>query len=106
MSGGRIGLLLFVVILGTAGLSLLGTLLSAMTVQVRAREVMFPLLILPLVIPVLIGAVQATAGVMRAMDGPNTPTGSASWSRSTSYSPSRASGGFRSCWRTERTVNG
>lgn len=62
---GRNGLLLFVVILGTAGLSLLGTLLSAMTVQVRAREVMFPLLILPLVIPVLIGAVQATAGVMR-----------------------------------------
>lgn len=62
--GGSLGLLLGVFALGTFGLSALGTLFSAMTVQVRAREVMFPILVLPLAVPVLIGAIQATAGVL------------------------------------------
>lgn len=61
---GEAGLLLGVFALGTFGLSALGTLFSAMTVQVRAREVMFPILVLPLAVPVLIGAIQATAGVL------------------------------------------
>lgn len=58
-------LLLGVFALGTFGLSALGTLFSAMTVQVRAREVMFPILVLPLAIPVIIGAIQSTAGIMQ-----------------------------------------
>lgn len=62
--GDGAGLLLSVFALGTFGLSALGTLFSAMTVQVRAREVMFPILVLPLAVPVLIGAIQATAGVL------------------------------------------
>lgn len=62
--GGGLPLLLGVFALGTFGLSALGTLFSAMTVQVRAREVMFPILVLPLAVPVLIGAIQATAGVL------------------------------------------
>lgn len=48
----------------TIGLSALGTLFSAMTVQVRAREVMFPILLLPLAVPVFIGAVEATRGAL------------------------------------------
>lgn len=59
------GLLLLVFILGTLGLAALGTLFSAMMVQVRAREVMFPILMLPLAVPVLIAAVQATAGILQ-----------------------------------------
>jgi len=58
--------LLFVPILalGTIGLAALGTLFSALTVQVRAREVLFPLLLLPLSVPVFIGAIEATRGLL------------------------------------------
>ena len=55
-------MLLLIFFFGTLGLSALGTLFSAMTVQIRAREVMFPLLLLPLAVPVIIGAVEATRG--------------------------------------------
>jgi heme exporter protein B len=61
---GRILQLAGVFVLGTLGLAALGTLFSAMTMQSRAREVMFPILLLPLAIPVLIGAVQATGGIL------------------------------------------
>jgi heme exporter protein B len=56
--------LLGVLALGAFGLSALGTLFSAMTVQVRAREVMFPILVLPLAIPLIIGAIQSTAAIL------------------------------------------
>ncbi|MFQ5949711.1 MAG: heme exporter protein CcmB [Nitrospiria bacterium] len=55
-------LLIFAV--ATIGLSALGTLFSALTVQIRAREVMFPILLLPLAVPVFIGAVEATRGAL------------------------------------------
>ncbi|MDP2829591.1 MAG: heme exporter protein CcmB [Sulfuricellaceae bacterium] len=62
--GSNLPMLLGIFALGTFGLSALGTLFSAMTAQIRAREVMFPILVLPLAVPVLIGAIQATAGVL------------------------------------------
>lgn len=62
--GAGLPMLLLVFVLGTLGLAALGTLFSAMMVQVRAREVMFPILMLPLAVPVIIGAVQATAGIL------------------------------------------
>ncbi|HEV8661939.1 MAG TPA: heme exporter protein CcmB [Candidatus Methylomirabilis sp.] len=46
--------------LGTVGFAAVGTLFSAMTMHLRAREVMFPLLLLPFVVPVLLAAVKAT----------------------------------------------
>ena len=51
-------------LLATMGLSAVGTLFSALTVQIRAREVMLPILLLPLVIPVMIAAVEATKGAL------------------------------------------
>jgi heme exporter protein B len=53
-----------VVILGTLGFAGVGTVLSAMTAQTRAREVLLPILLLPVAAPVLIAAVKATAGVL------------------------------------------
>ena len=50
--------------LATVGLSAVGTLFSALTVQIRAREVMLPILLLPLVVPVMIAAVEATKGAL------------------------------------------
>jgi heme exporter protein B len=55
---------LVVLILGTLGYATVGTLLAAIAVNTRAREVMLPVLLLPLAVPVLIGAVQATAGLI------------------------------------------
>jgi heme exporter protein B len=56
--------LVLVVILGTVGFAGVGTVLSAMTAQTRAREVLLPILLLPVAAPVLIAAVKATAGVL------------------------------------------
>ncbi len=53
-----------IILLGTAGLSAPGTLHAALAAQVRAREVLLPLLLLPLVVPVLLAAVKATSLVM------------------------------------------
>ncbi|HME10339.1 MAG TPA: heme exporter protein CcmB [Bryobacteraceae bacterium] len=50
--------LLLVVMLGTWGMTVIGTLFSAMTVNLRLREIMLPTLVYPFIIPVLLGAVQ------------------------------------------------
>jgi heme exporter protein B len=55
---------LLVVLLGTVGFAGVGTILSAMTAQTRAREVLLPILLLPVAAPVLIAAVKATAGIL------------------------------------------
>jgi heme exporter protein B len=57
-------LLLLIFAMATLGLSTVGTLFSAMTVQIRAREVMLPILLLPLAVPVMISAVEATRGAL------------------------------------------
>jgi heme exporter protein B len=56
--------LLLVALLGTLGFAGIGTLFSALTANIRAREVLFPLLLFPLVVPVIIGTVTATGIVL------------------------------------------
>jgi len=53
-----------VVILGTIGFAGVGTLFSAMAVHTRAREVLLPIMLFPVVIPVMMAAVQLTAGIL------------------------------------------
>lgn len=53
--------LLGVLALGTAGLSAPGTLYAAMASQARAQQVLLPLLLFPLVVPVLLAAVKASS---------------------------------------------
>lgn len=52
--------LLLVLALGTWGLAAVGTVFSALTVNIRLREVMLPLLVYPILIPALMGAMQLT----------------------------------------------
>jgi|TARA_B100001750_G_C15451389_1_gene569116 heme exporter protein B len=52
--------LLLVIFLATVGFSAIGTLFSAMAVNTRSREIMLPMLFLPVVVPVIIGAVVAS----------------------------------------------
>ena len=58
------GRLALVAALGAAGLCSVGTLFSAIAVRTQYREVMLPLLLLPLLVPVLLGAVRATAALL------------------------------------------
>ncbi|MGK7345973.1 MAG: heme exporter protein CcmB [Candidatus Nitrospinota bacterium M3_3B_026] len=52
-------------LLGTMGFVSVGTLISAMSVNLRAREMMGPLLMFPVVAPVVIAAVKASGGLVR-----------------------------------------
>lgn len=58
------GRLAGVAALGAGGLCTIGTLFSAIAVRTQYREVMLPLLLLPLLVPVLLGAVRATSGLL------------------------------------------
>jgi heme exporter protein B len=53
-----------VIALGTVGYAAVGTLFSTMAVNTRAREVMLPILLLPVSVPVFIPAVNATGGFL------------------------------------------
>ncbi|WP_292484776.1 heme exporter protein CcmB [Methanohalobium sp.] len=52
--------LFIILVLGTIGYISVGTLLSALTVNIRTREILLPVLLLPLIIPILLPAVLAT----------------------------------------------
>jgi len=56
--------LALVVLLGTVGLAAIGTLFGAMTVNVRTRELLFPVLFIPVVVPVLVATVKATDSLL------------------------------------------
>jgi heme exporter protein B len=56
--------LALVIVLGTLGIAAVGALFAAMTSQVRARELLFPVLLLPVLVPVLLGAVKATEALL------------------------------------------
>lgn len=53
-----------VALLGTFGFSAIGTFYATLTLHLRARELMLPLLLLPLMVPVLLGAVSATTTLL------------------------------------------
>ena len=57
--------LLLVVILGSTGYAAVGTLLSSMAVQTRTRDVLLPVLLFPVIVPVLLAAVKASGGFLQ-----------------------------------------
>ncbi len=63
--------LMMVVLLGTWGLTVIGTMFSALTVNLRLRELMLPMLVYPIMIPGLLAAVQLTTPLV--MGQPLTP---------------------------------
>lgn len=62
-----------VIALGSLGLCSVGTLFGAVAVRTRFREVMLPLLLLPLLVPVISGAVRATAALLATGTTPFEP---------------------------------
>jgi heme exporter protein B len=59
-----LGRLSAVMILGTLALATIGTVFSAISSQARMRELLLPLLLLPLLTPALIASTEATAGLL------------------------------------------
>ncbi len=53
-----------IVLLGTLGVAVIGTLFSAMAAATRARELLLPILVFPLIVPVVFAAVRATATLL------------------------------------------
>jgi len=53
-----------VLLLGSIGYIAVGTLLSAMSVQTRTRDVLLPILLFPVAVPVLLASVKASGGII------------------------------------------
>jgi heme exporter protein B len=56
--------LLLILLLGDLGVAVVGTLVAALAVQTRARDLLGPLLALPLLVPIVIGAARATSPLL------------------------------------------
>lgn len=60
--------LIGVIVLGSIGYVAVGTLLASMAVQTRTRDVLLPILLFPVVIPILIAAVKASGGYLQGLE--------------------------------------
>jgi heme exporter protein B len=58
------GPLLSIVLLGTLGIAAVGTLFAAMAAATQARELLLPILVFPLIVPIVIAAVRATGTLL------------------------------------------
>ncbi|NMB87954.1 MAG: ABC transporter permease [Chloroflexi bacterium] len=59
--------LLLVIFLGSLGYTGMGTLLATMAVQARTRDILLPILLFPVSIPLLVAAVKASSGFLDAL---------------------------------------
>ena len=57
--------LILVLVAANVGIAVVGTLVAALAIQTRARDLMVPLLALPLLVPVVLGASSATAPLLQ-----------------------------------------
>lgn len=60
--------LLLVILLGSIGYVAVGTLLAAMAVQARTRDILLPILLFPVVLPVILAAVKASTGFLDGIE--------------------------------------
>ena len=58
--------LLALLVSGTLGFAAVGTLFAAMLVRARSRDVLLPILLYPITVPVVIGGVRGTAALFEA----------------------------------------
>jgi heme exporter protein B len=60
--------LILVIFLGAVGYVSVGTLLASMAVQARTRDILLPILLFPIVLPLLVAAVKASSGFLQGVD--------------------------------------
>lgn len=61
----NVPLLILALVLGTFGLAGVGTLFAAIAAHTRAREVLLPLLLFPIQVPVILATVKSTGAAIR-----------------------------------------
>ncbi|MFT7623680.1 MAG: heme exporter protein B [Myxococcota bacterium] len=69
LDGETVWLFIAIVVLGTIGFALIGTLFAAMLLNSRLKDVMLPIIVYPLVTPVLIAGVQSTRALFMGDPG-------------------------------------
>jgi heme exporter protein B len=57
--------LLLVILLGSTGYAAVGTLLASMSIQARTRDILLPILLFPIALPLLVAAVKASSGFLQ-----------------------------------------
>jgi heme exporter protein B len=60
--------LMVVILLGAEGYTAVGTLLASMAVQTRTRDMLLPILLFPVIVPVLVAAVKASGGYLQGLE--------------------------------------
>jgi len=68
--GGTLPELPAILLLGNVGIAAVGALVAALAAETRTRELIVPLMLLPLLLPLLISCAQATEPLMRSDQGP------------------------------------
>jgi heme exporter protein B len=68
--GGALPELVAILLLGDLGIAAVGALVSALAAETSVRELIVPLLLLPMLMPVLISCAQATEPLLRPDQGP------------------------------------
>jgi heme exporter protein B len=68
--GGTFPELPLILLLGNVGIAAVGALVAALAAETRTRELIVPLMLLPLLVPLLISCAQATEPLMRSDQGP------------------------------------
>ncbi|BAS27257.1 heme exporter protein CcmB [Limnochorda pilosa] len=72
---GDVALFALAILLGSIGFTLSGTLLSALAASTRSGEILLPILLFPLLVPVVLGVVEITQGILLGLD----PAGWLKW---------------------------
>jgi heme exporter protein CcmB len=62
-----VGWMIALLVAGTVGFAAVGTLFAAMLVRARSRDVMLPVLLYPITVPVIIAGVRGTAALLQAV---------------------------------------
>jgi heme exporter protein B len=74
LDGGALARLVLVLALADAGIAVVGTLVGAIAVQTRARDLLVPLLALPLLLPIVIGLAKAATPLFLPAGAAGLPT--------------------------------
>lgn len=60
--------LVLVIMLGSVGYVAVGTLLATMAVQARTRDILLPILLFPVILPLVVSAVKASSGFLDGLE--------------------------------------
>jgi heme exporter protein B len=56
-----------VILLGTSGYAVVGTLLAGLSAQARTRDILLPVLLFPVILPLILAAVKASSGILQGL---------------------------------------